>query len=162
MKREIDQVLLSPGDSLYVHFAGSGDDTPSNVVVIKYHNTFDQVEVIHEPTSESCDLTYFFQVKRQSRAETSYPLRATKQHPAEQCRELGISVGDSIESYSDGGSPVQLTLVWLGKRQAVWLKYVLNGDKVWTDAEEVCNWSLSARYWRILPRAESKLSRGTK
>ena len=68
---------------------------------------------------------------------------------ADQCRELGIKVGDTIESASPSAWPgclTRITLLWVGKEMAVWSEK-RRGAGEWTEPRESAAWDLSWREW---------------
>lgn len=72
---------------------------------------------------------------------------------AQACREMGLTVGDSIlgavGSAHSVWSETKLTLLWLGESVAVW--HVQNrrgGEDEWSAPEETSNWCLGFRSWR--------------
>ena len=77
---------------------------------------------------------------------------------ADQCRALGLAVGDTIEStkkYADWWYTTRLTLLWLGETHAAWRvternSYVLH----WSDPHEAANWTLSCREWRKIGESQ--------
>jgi hypothetical protein len=81
-----------------------------------------------------------------------YLPQATKRSPAEQCRELGISIGDTIEG-EENGTRVRLKLIWLGQAAAIWMVY-LKENGLWIESEESANWTLVARKWRRVLREQ--------
>jgi hypothetical protein len=75
---------------------------------------------------------------------------------ADQCRALGLSVGDTIEGREDchDGSweETRLTLLWLGEEVAVWRAIDRNcRRKTWSAPEESADWTLEWRDWRKVP-----------
>ena len=69
--------------------------------------------------------------------------------PADQCRELGIAVGDTIEGSSPfcwPGEKTRITLLWLGQEMAMWRETRFVGGK-WTEPRESAVWDLSMRDW---------------
>lgn len=73
----------------------------------------------------------------------------TATSPADQCRELGIKVGDVIEGASPSAWPGDMTrikLLWLGREMAVWIETRLVGGE-WTLPRESAAWDLSWREW---------------
>ena len=71
---------------------------------------------------------------------------------ADECRALGLKVGDTIEGTESGGkwwNTTRLTLLWLGKKEAVWMKTSKSSERPdWSEPEESGNWTLSHRDWR--------------
>lgn len=71
---------------------------------------------------------------------------------ADQCREMGIAVGDTIEGREYNGRhwhDARLTLLWLGESEAAWL--VSERDDLapeWDEPGESVDWELSGRPWR--------------
>jgi hypothetical protein len=71
---------------------------------------------------------------------------------ADQCRALGLKVGDTIEG-TEGGSAwwntTRLTLLWLGETEAAWsMTYRSSSQPDWTEPREAAKWTLSCRDWR--------------
>ena len=77
---------------------------------------------------------------------------------AEQCREMGLSVGDVIEGRETAGawwSESRLTLLFLGAETAVFSEQRRNSEQPeWRDAGESGNWTLNCRAWRKVAGAE--------
>lgn len=78
--------------------------------------------------------------------------------PAQQCRELGIVVGDTIEGTEASTGywhTARLTLIWLGESQAVWRMTSRSSERPeWSEPCEASNWTLSCREWRKIEVAE--------
>ena len=75
---------------------------------------------------------------------------------ADQCRQLGIAVGDTIISRQFDGYPwwdeTRLTLLWLGKRTAVWTHQSRSVARPeWSEACEKVDLTLQCRRWRKTP-----------
>jgi len=70
----------------------------------------------------------------------------------EQVQELGLSVGDTIESLKSESCEsydIRLTLLWVGKRVVVWQqKTRCSNHSKWVDEGETANWTLNMRKWR--------------
>lgn len=70
---------------------------------------------------------------------------------AEQCREMGIRVGDTIfgrEESLGGWNEAKLTLLWKGKTGTVWCAKTRNSRQLdWQDDGEQANWTLDLRQW---------------
>ena len=71
---------------------------------------------------------------------------------ADQCRALGLSIGDTIEG-TEGGkewwNTTRLTLLWLGETEAVWRVTSRTSNRPqWSVPREAANWTLSCRDWR--------------
>ena len=73
---------------------------------------------------------------------------------AEQARELGLTVGDTIqgrEEVGEGWHEARITLLWLGTTHAVWIvsgrgsKSYFGG--AWSPPHEATNWDLACREW---------------
>lgn len=78
-----------------------------------------------------------------------------RQTVAEQCRALGLQVGDTIEG-TEGGkdwfSTTRLTLLWLGEEEAAWRMTSRSSSRPeWSEPREATNWTLSCRDWRKVP-----------
>ncbi len=74
---------------------------------------------------------------------------------AKQCRSMGLMVGNTIvgrETYSDGKwSEAKLTLLWLGKHEAMWAVKRRSSDRpYWRDDGECANWTLDCRPWQLV------------
>jgi hypothetical protein len=70
---------------------------------------------------------------------------------ADQCRRLGLRVGDTIEGREQGPgwwNVVRLTLLWLGETEAMWRMTGRNQIRDWSTPRETANWTLSCRDWR--------------
>ncbi|WP_027390516.1 hypothetical protein [Chrysiogenes arsenatis] len=66
---------------------------------------------------------------------------------ADQCRALGIQVGDTIEGIS--WHTTRLTLLWLGNEEAVWsMTHRGSESTTWSEPREVVNWYLTCRDWK--------------
>lgn len=78
------------------------------------------------------------------------------QSTAEQCRKLGLVVGDTIlgrEEYQGGWNEARLTLLWLGEQIAVFREQSRSGTHgdappPWLDYGETASWTLEYRRWR--------------
>lgn len=71
---------------------------------------------------------------------------------ADQCRAMGLQVGDTIEG-TEGDEQwwdtTRLTLLWLGKTVAVWsVTSRINSRPEWSEPREEANWTLRHRDWR--------------
>ena len=71
---------------------------------------------------------------------------------ADQCREMGILVGDVIEgreAYDHSWSESRLTLLFLGAEIAVFNEQYRNDRQPdWLDHGETADWSLAFRLWQ--------------
>ena len=72
---------------------------------------------------------------------------------AEQCRAMGLKVGDTIEGREEAGHTywheARLTLLWLGEQVAVFSETSRSNVRPqWSDPEECANWTLDCREWR--------------
>lgn len=71
---------------------------------------------------------------------------------AEQCRALGLNVGDTIEGTEHAAgwwSTARLTLIWCGEAVAVWsVRTMNNAQPEWSQPREMTNWNLAYRDWR--------------
>jgi hypothetical protein len=71
---------------------------------------------------------------------------------AEQCRRLGLQVGDTIEGTESGPgwwNTTRLTLLWLGETEAAWRMTDKSVNRPeWSEPEEAVNWTLDCREWR--------------
>jgi hypothetical protein len=75
---------------------------------------------------------------------------------ADQCRELGLAVGDVIfgrEVHADGGwHYAELTLLWIGKTEAVFSeRHRASYSPQWSAPVETAQWTLERRNWSKLP-----------
>lgn len=75
---------------------------------------------------------------------------------ADHARALGLQVGDTIEGtehYGNGRwSTARLTLLWLGKEEAMWRVTAKAWDHPkWSQPRESGNWALCCRDWQVLP-----------
>jgi hypothetical protein len=76
--------------------------------------------------------------------------------PADQCRELGLVVGDTIcgrETHAYvGWQDAELTLLWIGKTVAVFSeRYRGVYSPEWSEPVETAQWTLEYRDWRKVP-----------
>ena len=71
---------------------------------------------------------------------------------AEECRALGLAVGDTIQGTESGGdwwNTTRLTLLWLGDEEAAWSETSRSSSRPeWSEPSEAVNWTLSCRDWR--------------
>lgn len=71
---------------------------------------------------------------------------------ADQCRVLGVQIGDTIEGREESGdywNEVRLTLLWLGDTVAVWRATDRGSERAeWSEPEETADWTLECREWR--------------
>ena len=78
---------------------------------------------------------------------------------ADQCRAMGLSVGDTIlgrEEYAHGWNEARLTLLWLGDEVAVFMATDRSSARVeWSDPEESADWTLEFRDWKKVPRTDA-------
>ena len=156
-------LYLSPGEKLQIYFVNPEDVflCPEDVVTIEYHDGFDQVEINHEPTNHTCNLTYFFTTHnpepklKEEEERPVYFLTTDKSDAASQCRQMGISVGDTIEGQTpSGGELVRLKLLYLGAQHCVWLVKTQIDASDFGESYESSTMSLQGRFWRIVPRSE--------
>ena len=75
---------------------------------------------------------------------------------ADQCREMGLQVGDVIqgkECHGDcGWSEARLTLLFIGKQCAVFATSRRNSMHTeWVEYPEQANWELNSRHWYLVP-----------
>lgn len=73
--------------------------------------------------------------------------------PAEQCRALGLTVGDTIEGREEAPRgywhEARLTLLWMGQEVAVWSVTERSSERpTWSEPEECADWTLECRKWR--------------
>lgn len=94
-------------------------------------------------------------------AVSEFLKRPRSGEPAEQCREMGISVGDTIEGRESCGRKywheARLTLVWAGRKEAVFVATVRSKESpCWSAPEETAGWTLDCRRWkRVAPSPSS-------
>ena len=73
---------------------------------------------------------------------------------AEQCREMGLVVGDVIqgrETFGDEWSESRLTLLFAGQSVAVFKEQTRNDEQTeWMYRGESASWTLSFRPWHKL------------
>lgn len=71
---------------------------------------------------------------------------------ADQCREMGLQIGDTIEGTESGAgwwNTTRLKLLWVGKTKAVWsATWKSSRSPEWSEPEEQSNWTLECREWR--------------
>lgn len=74
---------------------------------------------------------------------------------AEQCRLLGLEVGETIEGREGVGTywnEARLTLLWVGDEVAVFRVTERSSERPkWSKPEESGDWTLECRKWRKLP-----------
>ena len=74
---------------------------------------------------------------------------------AEQCKALGLKVGDTTEGTEgdrDWWNTTRLTLLWIGEKEAVWRKTCrTKSEPDWSEPCESVNWTLACREWKKLP-----------
>lgn len=69
---------------------------------------------------------------------------------ADQCRAMGLSIGDTIEGAARE-STARLTLIWLGETEVVFrVRERIGRHGEWSEPRESANWTLSCRDWRKL------------
>lgn len=72
---------------------------------------------------------------------------------ADHCLRLGLSVGDTIFGREEGPRGIwheaRLTLLWVGKQEAMWLEQTrTDAEPEWSEPEEAGDWCLDARPWQ--------------
>lgn len=71
---------------------------------------------------------------------------------ADQCRALGLDIGDKIIGREGGAgwwNEAELTLLWLGEKEAVFSERTrTNENPGWSKPKEDSNWTLECRNWR--------------
>ena len=77
---------------------------------------------------------------------------------ADQCRAIGIEIGDTIIGREAGpnGSwhEAELTLLWRGNETAVFRERERTDDyPEWSEPRESGDWTLECRNWRKVPNA---------
>jgi invasion protein IalB len=87
-------------------------------------------------------------------ADEAWSLHCGSHNTADQCRLLGIEVGDTIEGMETSGHywhQARLTLLWLGEEVAVFrVTDRSNSQPEWSEPEESGDWTLECRVWRKL------------
>ena len=92
-------------------------------------------------------------------------LRSVKEagDPADQCREIGVVVGDTITGRESGCTywhEARLTLLWLGETEAVWREQSrTNAHPDWSEPHEAVNWTLACRRWRKTPNYRAEVQK---
>jgi hypothetical protein len=75
---------------------------------------------------------------------------------ADQARELGLKVGDTIQGRKEvaaatnlpvGWHELRITLLWLGKVNTVWIVSGRSDRRPWSLPYESANWDLDTREW---------------
>lgn len=88
-------------------------------------------------------------------AGEEWSLRCGSYNTADQCRLLGVEVGDTIEGREALGNywnEARLTLLWLGEEVAVFRATDRSSERPeWSEPEESADWTLDCRAWRKLP-----------
>lgn len=92
--------------------------------------------------------------------DEAWSLHCGSYNTAEQCRLLGIEVGDTIEGMETSGHywhEARLTLLWLGEEVAVFrVTDRSNSQPEWSDPEESADWTLECRVWRkMAPKSKA-------
>lgn len=87
--------------------------------------------------------------------DKAWSLHCGSYNTADQCRLLGIDVGETIEGRESFGSTwheARLTLLWLGEEVAVF-RVTDRSERHpnWSEPEESADWTLGCRTWRKLP-----------
>lgn len=81
-------------------------------------------------------------------------MKASGATTADQCRSLGLQIGDTIEGTDETGETARLTLQWVGDEVAVFRVTELcigaTGETEWTRPMQSADWNLSYREWRIV------------
>ena len=80
---------------------------------------------------------------------------------ADQCRALGLEIGDTIFGLEEGPDgfwhEAELTLLWLGQEAAVFRERErTNVFKEWSKPRESGDWTLECRDWRKVPNARNE------
>lgn len=74
-------------------------------------------------------------------------MKATGATTADQCRSIGLQVGETIEG-TEEGETARLTLQWIGEEVAVFRVTELHfGESAWTRPKQSADWDLSCRDW---------------
>ena len=69
---------------------------------------------------------------------------------ADQARELGLKVGDTIQGRKGVAAnwhELRITLLWLGKVNTVWIVSGRSDRRPWSSPYESTNWDLDSREW---------------
>ena len=78
--------------------------------------------------------------------------RAHGDSVADQCRSMGLAVGDTIigrEDYKVGWGEVRLTVLWIGKTEVAFDEEERSsGNPDWGPKVESTRWTLVYREWR--------------
>lgn len=84
--------------------------------------------------------------------DEAWGLKCGSYNTADQCRLLGIEIGDTIEGMETSGRywhEARLTLLWLGDEVAVFRVIERSNEKPkWSEPEESADWTLEFRQWR--------------
>lgn len=77
--------------------------------------------------------------------------------PADEVRERGLQVGDTIEGRYDGDNGwwhiARLTLLWVGEEVVVWRSSEMSSLRpTWSPPRETYGWTLIARDWKKVTR----------
>ncbi len=77
-------------------------------------------------------------------------------HTADQCKQMGLTVGDTITGREHGPRGIwheaRLTLLWIGRQECMWLvQERTEAEPAWTEPEERGDWTLDCRRWRLTP-----------
>ena len=79
---------------------------------------------------------------------------------ADQCRALGLEIGDKIIGREGGPgwwSEAELTLLWLGEKEAVFSERSRTDKRPeWSKPKEESNWTLECRDWRKVPNNQGE------
>ena len=70
---------------------------------------------------------------------------------ADQARELGLKVGDTIQGrweFGDGWHDARITLLWLGHINTVWIVSGCSHGPPWSSPYESTSWDLDSREWQ--------------
>jgi hypothetical protein len=83
-------------------------------------------------------------------------IKPTALHVADQCREMGLNVGDVIEGTEcygmNGWSEARLTLLFMGQHCAVFATSRRSSSSPeWVECREQANWTLNCRDWVLVP-----------
>jgi hypothetical protein len=78
-------------------------------------------------------------------------MKATGETLADQCRSIGLQIGDTIEGAEEPGETARLTLLWVGEEVAVFrVTELRSGATDWDMPIESADWDLTCRDWRLV------------
>ncbi len=90
----------------------------------------------------------FIENHKLHRPELDYLPKPNRSSAADQAREMGIEVGETIEgTEGEGDWAARLKLLWIGKRICVWECTRKTESSEWCAPDEQSNWTLGSRRW---------------